>query len=434
MPESIGEIELKKKEALEKKIGKPMFDSIFSGLDPDLESEILKRIDENSQITIDNLKDLMRDMKRSKNRKDQTEELLKSGTVKQKEIMKDKNIESIEASKLLNIENEKSGFISKTFAYKQTKDERGDIIETPLDVADIKENDKIKVDFGKNNSANYRIGAGDLLPTNVKVVKIKDQNGNERVGVRSIGTKSSGITKVGYYDKGGYIPVFSGYTIEIPSLEEQEKIISDLSKDVELSTDENKEKEVKTASIQDTIKDEEREEKIRKFTIEENKPYMENAKSLALQIEKVYGIPWQVTVGQSSLESGWGRSGLSAKFNNYFGIKSFGKGNSVSLATNEYENGNKITIKDGFRVYSDMKESFIDYAKFLTHNPRYFEAFKYGYNLDEKPSYYPSDYIGYDPEKFIDKIAKAGYATDPSYASNVINTWKKFDGLEKNVA
>jgi len=78
MPESIGEIELKKKEALEKKIGKPMFDSIFSGLDPDLESEILKRIDENSQITIENLKDLMRDMKRNKNRKDQTEELLKS--------------------------------------------------------------------------------------------------------------------------------------------------------------------------------------------------------------------------------------------------------------------------------------------------------------------------------------------------------------------
>jgi len=38
--------------------------------------------------------------------------------------MKDKNIESIEASKLLHIENEKSGFISKTFAYKQTKDER----------------------------------------------------------------------------------------------------------------------------------------------------------------------------------------------------------------------------------------------------------------------------------------------------------------------
>ena len=93
----------------------------------------------------------------------------------------------------------KSGFISKTFAYKQTKDERWEIVETPLDVARIKENDKIKVDFGKNNSANYRIWAGDLFPSNVKVVKIKDQNWNERIWIRSIWTKASWMTKVGYY-------------------------------------------------------------------------------------------------------------------------------------------------------------------------------------------------------------------------------------------
>lgn len=419
---------------VEEKVGKPMFDKIFSKLDEASKTEILKKIEENSEITRDNLKEFMRDLYREKNRKAQVEELSKSGTEKQKEIMKDKNIESIEASKLLHIENEKSGFISKTFAYKQTKDERGDIIETPLDVAWIKENDTIKIDFGKNNSANYRIWAWDLLPSNVKVVKIKDQNWNERIWIRSIWTKASGMMKVGYYDKGWYIPVFSGYSIEIPSRDDQEKIISDLSKDIELSTDENKEKEVKTASIWDTIKDEEREEKIRKFTIEENKPFMENAELLAMQIEKVYGIPWQVTVWQASLESGWGRSWLSAKFNNYFWIKSFWKWNSVSLATNEYENWNKVTINDWFRVYNDMKESFIDYAKFLTHNPRYFGAFKYWYNLDEKLSYYPSDYIWYDPEKFVKEIANAWYATDPSYANNVISTWKKYDWLKNQVA
>lgn len=79
-----------------------------------------------------------------------------------------------------------------------------------------------------------------------------------------------------------------------------------------------------------------------------------------------------------------------------------------------------------FRTYSDMKESFIDYAKFLTKNPRYREAFQYAKNITPQPSYYPKDYVAenFNPRKFIEAIKDAGYATDPVYVDKIASVWK----------
>jgi len=78
-----------------------------------------------------------------------------------------------------------------------------------------------------------------------------------------------------------------------------------------------------------------------------------------------------------------------------------------------------------FRTYSDMKESFIDYARFLTKNPRYREAFQYAQDINPRPSYYPKDYVAtnFSPQKFIEAIWGAGYATDPKYVDKVAGVW-----------
>lgn len=49
--------------------------------------------------------------------------------------------------------------------------------------------------------------------------------------------------------------------------------------------------------------------------------YIAKAAQAAKASKKAYGVPRAVTIAQSILESGWGNSQLTTKYNNYFGIK-----------------------------------------------------------------------------------------------------------------
>ncbi|NDK08654.1 hypothetical protein EOM39_05445 [Candidatus Gracilibacteria bacterium] len=172
----------------------------------------------------------------------------------------------------------------------------------------------------------------------------------------------------------------------------------------------------------------ERSSKIKSFdNLDENKSFKENAIAISKEIEKVYGIPWKITVSQAALESKWGKSKLSTKGNNYFGIKSFGKGPSINFNTKEVVNGKTVTVNAGFKAFGNMKDSFIGYANFLTKNQRYRNAFNFGADLNPKPEYYSNNYQGYDPEKFASEIAKAGYATDPNYYQKIVSISRELD-------
>lgn len=115
------------------------------------------------------------------------------------------------------------------------------------------------------------------------------------------------------------------------------------------------------------------------------------------------GIPWQAIVVQTALETGYGKSSLLTKYNNFGGIKSVKGDASVSLGTTEFINGQYVTITDGFAVYKSPKDGLEAYGMFFSKYPRYKEALKH-----------PND-----PYKFIIEIKKAGYATDPNYVSKL---------------
>jgi flagellum-specific peptidoglycan hydrolase FlgJ len=92
--------------------------------------------------------------------------------------------------------------------------------------------------------------------------------------------------------------------------------------------------------------------------------------------------------------------------------------------------GKEVTITANFKSYEDMTESFLDYARFLTMNPRYVKAFAYAKDIDPRPTYYPKTLIGrpqYNPEQFLSEVISAGYATDPTYVSKVAGMWKNWD-------
>jgi flagellar protein FlgJ len=118
-----------------------------------------------------------------------------------------------------------------------------------------------------------------------------------------------------------------------------------------------------------------------------------------------YGIPWQAMCVQTAVETGWGKSSLFSKYNNFGGVKYAGSGapSKVNMKTGEVFNGQATTINADFASWPTPYDGMIGYANFFHRNKRYAEALKY-----------PND-----PFRFIEEIKKAGYATAPNYVATL---------------
>lgn len=119
----------------------------------------------------------------------------------------------------------------------------------------------------------------------------------------------------------------------------------------------------------------------------------------AQKASEMTGIDPRIIIAQAAQETGWGRS---APGNNYFGIKSHGKGGGQNFTTHEVINGKRVKIRDNFRQYEDPADSVMGYAEFMLENPRY------------KPL---READGLDAQ--LQALGASGYATDPNYARSV---------------
>lgn len=109
---------------------------------------------------------------------------------------------------------------------------------------------------------------------------------------------------------------------------------------------------------------------IRGDSDKEKDKLIENMKEISIENYKKSGVLPSVTISQAILESNWGKSELSAKYNNYFGIKASAgwKGKIATFSTKENYND---TIKANFRAYDSLEESVNDLGNFLNVNSRY---------------------------------------------------------------
>jgi flagellar protein FlgJ len=129
----------------------------------------------------------------------------------------------------------------------------------------------------------------------------------------------------------------------------------------------------------------------------------------AEEASRATGIPAKFMLGQAALESGWGKREIKgangASSHNLFGIKagSDWKGKTVDVATTEYVNGRAQRKIERFRAYDSYADSFKDYAKLITDNPRYEKVLA----------------SAGDAAAFARNLQKAGYATDPNYATKL---------------
>ena len=135
----------------------------------------------------------------------------------------------------------------------------------------------------------------------------------------------------------------------------------------------------------------------------------------AARVEQSSGIPSGFMLGQAGHETGWGKQEITlpggAPSFNLFGIKAAGgwSGKIAEVSTTEFVDGKAHKTVARFRAYDSYEESFRDYARLITQNPRYALA-----------SQQTGSVHGY-----ASGLQRAGYATDPDYASKLsraINT------------
>ena len=146
------------------------------------------------------------------------------------------------------------------------------------------------------------------------------------------------------------------------------------------------------------------------FTVpnEEQRAFILKLVPIAQDNYNDYGIFPSVTIAQAIHESAWGKSDLSVKANNLFGVKadSSWKGQTIDMLTQEHINGSNITVMAKWRKYDSFEYSVKDHGKFLKENPRYEQS-----GVFKAKDYKEQAYA----------IRMAGYATDPQYASLICN-------------
>lgn len=121
------------------------------------------------------------------------------------------------------------------------------------------------------------------------------------------------------------------------------------------------------------------------------------------------GVPASITLAQGILESRSGLSELASKGNNHFGIKCHSDWKGKTMTVDDDAEG------ECFRVYKNAAQSFQDHSDFLRYRDRYKFLF----------SYEVTDY-----KSWAYGLKKAGYATDPAYASKLIRVVEEY-GLSK---
>ena len=115
-----------------------------------------------------------------------------------------------------------------------------------------------------------------------------------------------------------------------------------------------------------------------------------------------------VIIAQAAIESNWGRSVLSSRYNNFFGIKAgkSWKGKTVNMKTGEVFDGKQVTINSNFRVYDSLADSIRDRNRLLR-MPRYKAV---------EPAA--------TPQAQAEAIKTAGYCTATNYVSSIMATIK----------
>ena len=133
--------------------------------------------------------------------------------------------------------------------------------------------------------------------------------------------------------------------------------------------------------------------------------YIQAYHQAAIHQQTRHRIPASITLAQGILESSAGKSYLAIQGNNHFGIKC---GNWTGDYLYKQDDGRL----ERFRKYTSVEQSYEDHSHFIADRAHYKSLFELK----------PTDYVGW-----AHGLKRCGYATDPKYASKLIELIERYE-------
>ena len=148
--------------------------------------------------------------------------------------------------------------------------------------------------------------------------------------------------------------------------------------------------------------------------------FMTTLKPLAKKAADTLEVDPAILIAQAALETGWGKKVIqnsAQSSHNLFNIKVDKRWEGDQMRTNtlEFHDGVAVKEKAAFRSYDSYDASFMDFVNFLQQNPRYKTALTQTDN----------------PERFMESLHQAGYATDPKYSDKVLQIYRQIQRADE---
>ena len=156
-------------------------------------------------------------------------------------------------------------------------------------------------------------------------------------------------------------------------------------------------------------------EEARQKIIRQHKAFIHEIGPIAKEVDKSFDLLPSITIAQACLESDYGKSDLSQKYNNLFGVKGNNPNTSAVLKTKEFEKGKWIEIKARFQIYDSYEASIRAHAR----------LFQKGTTWDAKQYRHVLAAKNYEAQAHA--LFKDGYATDPDYADKLIKLIEEYN-------
>lgn len=155
-------------------------------------------------------------------------------------------------------------------------------------------------------------------------------------------------------------------------------------------------------------------EEARQKIIRQHKAFIKEIGPIAKEVDREFELLPSITIAQACLESDYGQSSLSQKYNNLFGVKGTNPNTSAVLTTKEYVKGKWVVVKARFQIYDSYEASIRAHARLFQKGTTWNKQ-QYKHVLTAK-----------DYRKQAHALVQDGYATDPNYADKLIKLIEQY--------
>lgn len=147
---------------------------------------------------------------------------------------------------------------------------------------------------------------------------------------------------------------------------------------------------------------------------QQHQKFIKKIAPAAIDAGQTYNVLPSITIAQAILESDWGTSQLAQRYHNLFGVKSDDPTQSQVLQTQEYQNGQWMTVSARFKTYLSWEDSIRDHNLLLAQGTSW-NAHQYQHVLAAN-----------NYQQAAQALQQDGYATDPGYTRKLIDLIEKY--------